>query len=103
MTPAFNVLFLCTRNSARSIMAEAILQPIRRRPLPGLFGGFASGATAPMPEVIEKLRAVGHDISGLHSKSWDVFTGPDAPSSISSSRFATRCDGQTCPISASRR
>ncbi len=78
MTPAFNVLFLCTRNSARSIMAEAILNRFAGE----RFHAYSAGsdpAAAPMPDVIEKLHAVGHDVSGLHSKSWHLFTGPDAP------------------------
>ena len=80
MTPAtFNVLFLCTRNSARSIMAEAILNDIGQ----GRFRAFSAGSeplpTGPLPEVLAQLKAIGHDVSGLRSKSWDAFTGPDAP------------------------
>lgn len=80
MTPAtFNVLFLCTRNSARSIMAEAILNDIGQ----GRFRAFSAGSeplpTGPLPEVLAQLKAIGHDVSGLRSKSWDEFTGPDAP------------------------
>jgi len=80
MTPApFNVLFLCTRNSARSIMAEAILNDIGR----GRFRGFSAGSepleTGPLPEVLAQLKALGHDVSDLRSTSWAAFTGPDAP------------------------
>ena len=80
MTPAtFNVLFLCTRNSARSIMAEAILDSLAR----GRFRAFSAGSdtlpTGPLPAVLAQLRALGHDVSGLRSKSWDEFTGPGAP------------------------
>lgn len=80
MRPAtFNVLFLCTRNSARSIMAEAILNDIG----PGRFRAFSAGSeplpTGPLPEVVAQLKALGHDVSVLRSKSWDEFTGPDAP------------------------
>ena len=80
MTPAtFNVLFLCTRNSARSIMAEAILNDIGQ----GRFRAFSAGSEpmrgGPLPEVLAQLKAMGHDVSGLRSKSWDAFTGPDAP------------------------
>ncbi len=80
MTPApFNVLFLCTRNSARSIMGESILNDIGR----GRFRAFSAGSepmpTGPLPEVLAQLRTLGHDVSGLRSKSWDEFTGPGAP------------------------
>ncbi|WKA31471.1 metalloregulator ArsR/SmtB family transcription factor [Bradyrhizobium roseum] len=78
MTPAFNVLFLCTKNSARSIIAEALLEKIGR----GRFRAYSAGsepAAEPVPEVIERLKALGHNVSHLHSKSWDEFRGPDAP------------------------
>ncbi|WP_137180747.1 metalloregulator ArsR/SmtB family transcription factor [Roseomonas sp. AR75] len=80
MTPAtFNVLFLCTRNSARSIMGEAILNDIGQ----GRFRAFSAGSeplpAGPLPEVLAQLKAMGHDVSALRSKSWDEFTGPDAP------------------------
>jgi protein-tyrosine-phosphatase/DNA-binding transcriptional ArsR family regulator len=78
MTPAFNVLFLCTRNSARSIMAEAILAKAGA----GRFRAYSAGADpapAPLDGVLDTLRRLGHDVSGLHSKSWDRFAGPDAP------------------------
>ena len=79
MPPPFNVLFLCTRNSARSIMAEAILAKLA----PGRFAAFSAGsapaARGPLPEVLAQLKALGHDVSALRSKSWDEFTGPDAP------------------------
>jgi ArsR family transcriptional regulator, arsenate/arsenite/antimonite-responsive transcriptional repressor / arsenate reductase (thioredoxin) len=78
MTPAFNVLFLCTKNSARSIIAEALLEKIGR----GRFRAYSAGsepAAEPVREVIERLKALGHDVSHLHSKSWDEFRGPDAP------------------------
>ena len=78
MEPAFNVLFICTRNSARSIMAEAILEKIGR----GRFNAYSAGsepAAAPMPEVLDRLEVMGHDVSRLRSKSWNEFTKPDAP------------------------
>ena len=96
MTAAFNVLFLCTHNSARSIMAEAILDRIGK----GKFNAYSAGsepARSPMPEVIDKLETLGHDVSGLRCKSWDEFTGPDAPRM---DFVITLCDtlhGQDCP------
>src|ERR1051326_5159951 len=78
MTPAFNVLFLCTRNSARSIMAEAILARISN----GRFHAYSAGSDpgdAPMPDVLAKLRALGHDTDQLRCKSWHEFGGPNAP------------------------
>ena len=96
MTPAFNVLFLCTRNSARSVMAEAILNRFAGE----RFHAYSAGsdpAEAPMPEVLEKLRALGHDVSGLHSKSWHLFTGPDAPVLDFVIGLCDTFNGQTCP------
>ncbi len=96
MTPAFNVLFVCTRNSARSIMAEAILAKVGG----DRFHAYSAGsdpATRPMPEVIEKLRSLGHDVSGLHCKSWDVFTGPDAPRMDFLITLCDTQDSQPCP------
>ena len=96
MTPAFNVLFLCAHNAARSIMAEAILRK---------FGGdrfraYSAGSNPlvkPNPVVIEKLHAFGHDTTSLRSKSWNEFTGSNAPRM---DFVITLCDtlrGKTCP------
>jgi arsenate reductase len=96
VAPAFNVLFLCTRNSARSIMAEAILAKSGK----GRFRAYSAGSDpsdAPMPEVLEKLRAVGHDVSGLHSKSWERFIGRDAPHMDFVIALCDTLDGQACP------
>jgi protein-tyrosine-phosphatase/DNA-binding transcriptional ArsR family regulator len=96
MTPAFNVLFLCTHNAARSIMAEAIL----RKCGGDRFRAYSAGSdplAKPNPDVIEKLRAFGHDISTLRSKSWHEFTGPNAPRM---DFVVTLCDTlreHTCP------
>lgn len=96
MTPAFNVLFLCTHNSARSLMAQAILEKIGQ----GKFNPYSAGshpAPNPMPEVIEKLKALGHDTSGLHCKSWDIFAGPDAPRMDFVIALCDTLEGQHCP------
>lgn len=96
MQPTFNVLFLCTHNSARSIIAEAILEKIGK----GRFNAYSAGsepAKKPMPAVIERLQALGHDVSNLRSKSWDEFTGPDAPRMDFVLTLCDTLDGQVCP------
>ena len=98
MAPAFNVLFLCTQNSARSIIAEALLEKIGR----GRFRAYSAGsapAREPMPEVIERLAALGHDVSHLHSKSWDEFKGPHAPRMDFIIALCDAFDSMTSPTS----
>jgi len=76
--PPLNVLFLCTGNSARSLIAEAILN----REGAGRFAAWSAGsrpAGEPHPMTLDLLRRLDHDISGIRSKSWDEFSGPDAP------------------------
>jgi arsenate reductase len=96
MTPAFNVLFLCTHNSARSIIAEALLEKVGQ----GRFRGYSAGsepAKQPLPQVIERLKALGHDVARLHSKSWDQFKGPDAPRMDFIIALCDAPNGQICP------
>jgi len=93
-----NVLFLCTHNSARSILAEAILNHIGR----GRFKAFSAGSSPrenqhPNPLGLQVLQNAGISIEGLHSKSWDEFGGPDAPPM---DLVITVCDnaaGEVCP------
>jgi protein-tyrosine-phosphatase/DNA-binding transcriptional ArsR family regulator len=96
MTPAFNVLFLCTRNSGRSIMAEAILEKIGGAKF-NVYSAGSDPADEPIPEVIEKLRTLGHDVSGLRSKSWHEFTGPEAPQMDFVIALCDTLEGQSCP------
>jgi arsenate reductase len=74
----YNVLFLCTGNSARSIMAEAIM---KRKGMPH-FTAFSAGSHPSgrvRPEAIRQLEAAHLPTEGLRSKSWDEFAAPDAP------------------------
>lgn len=92
----YNILFLCTGNSARSIMAEAILTKIGG----SRFRAYSAGsepASAPRPAVLEKLRALGHDTQALHSKSWHDFTGPNAPRMDFVITLCDIVEGQVCP------
>ncbi|MBN8818657.1 MAG: arsenate reductase ArsC [Sphingomonas sp.] len=93
----YNVLFLCTGNSARSILAEALLNRDGR----GRFRAYSAGSYPKgqvHPMAIELLQSLDFPTEGLRSKSWNEFTGPDAP--VFDFIF-TVCDnaaGETCPI-----
>ncbi len=93
----FNVLFLCTGNSARSILAESIL----RKEGAGRFHAFSAGShpkPAAHPLSLKVLEAYGYPTDGLRAKSWDEFAAPGAP--VMDFVF-TVCDtaaAETCPI-----
>lgn len=95
--PPFNVLFLCTRNSARSIMAEAILTKLGRDRFRAFSAGSDPAAEGPLPEVLSQLKAMGHDVSALRSKSWDDFTGLGAPKIDFVIALCDTLNGQACP------
>ena len=76
--PIYNVLFLCTGNSARSIMAEAIMNRLGQ----GRFCAYSAGSQpkgAVHPQAIALLRKMNYDTSGFRSKSWLEFSQPGAP------------------------
>jgi len=73
----YNVLFLCTHNSARSIIAESVMNRLGR----GRFKAFSAGSQPRgqvHPFALDLLANLGHDVSGLRSKSWEEFSGPGA-------------------------
>jgi arsenate reductase (thioredoxin) len=99
MPTPLNVLFLCTHNSARSILAEALLNHLGN----GKFKGFSAGSSPranqlPNPLGLQVLQDAGISTDGLHSKSWDEFALPNAPHM---DLVITVCDnaaGEVCPF-----
>ena len=93
----YNVLFLCTGNSARSLMAEAILA----REAPGRFRAFSAGSNprgAPHPYTLDLLKGLNHDTSFARSKSWDEFAGAGAPKMDFVFTVCDKAASETCPV-----
>jgi protein-tyrosine-phosphatase len=93
----FNILFLCTHNSARSILGEVIASTHSS----GLFHGYSAGSTpgtSVNPIAKELAKEMGYDVNQLRSKSWDEFSLPEAPKM---DFIITVCDnaaGEACPF-----
>lgn len=92
-----NILFLCTGNSARSILGEVLLSHLGG----GAWRGWSAGSNPARrvnPFALELLAAKGHDISGLRSKRWDEFAAADAPPMDIIITVCASAAGEACPV-----
>ena len=97
MNRPYNVLFLCTGNSARSILAEAILN----KDGAGRFHAFSAGSFpkgAVHPEALKLLDELGYPTDGVRSKSWDEFAADGAPPLEFVFTVCDNTAGETCPV-----
>lgn len=99
MSDPRNVLFLCTGNSARSILAEALLN--ERAIGGGRFRGYSAGSQprgTVHPLALDTLKEHGLPTAGLRSKSWHEFSGPDAPRMDFIFTVCDNAAGEQCPV-----
>ena len=93
----FNILFLCTHNSARSIIAECIVNRVGM----GKFRGYSAGSQ-PRGEIhplaLGLLRRLNYDTKGLRSKAWEEFTGPNAPQLDFVFTVCDNAANEVCPV-----